>query len=70
MVGQKHTLVEHLILLQVFPSDGISGMFFVWSDNIRIWSDIVRCPTGILRPAKWKVLEDLRLKKEGNKIDK
>ena len=32
MVGQKHTLIGHLILLQIFPSD------------------IVRCPTVILRP--------------------
>ena len=50
MVGQKHTLIGHLILLQIFPSDRISGMFFVWLDNFRIWLDIVRCSTVILRP--------------------
>ena len=30
------------------------GMFFVWSDNFQIWSDIVQCPTVILRPEEEK----------------
>ena len=55
MVGQKHTLTGHFILLQIFLLDRMSGMFFVSLDNFRIWSDTVRCPTIILRPdLNWK----------------
>ena len=51
MVAQKHNLVRHLILPRVFPSGRMSGVFFVWSDKFWFRSDIVRCPTVILRPA-------------------
>ena len=51
MVWQKHNLVEHLILPQVFPSDRMSSVFFVWPYKFWFLSDIVQCPTIILRPA-------------------
>ena len=43
--------IECFFCLKFFPSDRMSGVFFVWSDNLWFWSDIVRCPTVILRSA-------------------
>ena len=41
--------------LKFCPPDRMSGVIFVWSDNLRCWSDIARCPTVILRPGCMRV---------------
>ena len=54
MVEQEHNLVGHLILPWIFIV-GQNLFFFIWSDNFWFWSDIVRCPTVILKPVKGSI---------------